>query len=141
MYTVKKYENRKLYLPSLKKGDIKKKGGYISSKELLLLRTESGVQVFDNKTGKDITQETVLSAINELAKEDSNVRDALIASFDEKATFMLTPKVMPEVKLEPVTVIPPLDVSSRVIQEEHELPENTIVAQEQSSGDEVFKGF
>ena len=63
MYTVKKYDNRKLYLPSLKEGNTKVKGRYISSRELLQLRKENGVIVLDNKTKQDITQDTVLSAI------------------------------------------------------------------------------
>ena len=139
MYLVKKYHNRKLYLPATTIEDKKIKGRYITSKQLLELDKEKGVKVIDNQTKSDITDETVLSAIYELAKVDSNVRSLILTSFSKEESFLTLPEFLFETKQKVTTeVIPALNVSERVIKEEVVIPENVPVAKPASEG---FTGF
>ena len=138
MYLVKKYHNRKLYLPAITVDDKKIKGRYITSKQLLELDKEKGVKVIDNQTKVDITDETLLSAIFELAKVDSNVRALVLTSFDKEESFLKLPTFLFETKEKSTEVIPVLNVSERIIKEEIIIPENIPVSKPASDG---FKGF
>ena len=141
MYLVKKYHNRKLYLPATTIEDKKIKGRYITSKQLLELDKEKGVKVIDNQTKSDITDETVLSAIYELAKVDSNVRSLILTSFSKEESFLTLPEFLFEtiVTQKPAEEKPGEEIHILgQIDPEEIVPGNVPVAKPASEG---FTGF
>ncbi len=140
MYIIKKYHNRKLYLPATSIEEKKISGRYITSKQLLELDKEKGVKVIDNQSKGDITDETILSAIYELAKSDTNIRALLLESFHDGEKVLATPTFLFEsVETEKTTTVTPaLNTSERVIKEEVKIPANTTVAEPAPGG---FSGF
>ena len=82
MITVKKYQNRKLYMPSIKTEEGKVPGKYITYSELLtFVKSGTKLQVIDDKTKMDITQKSIFNAIAERAEKDADLRDAVINNY------------------------------------------------------------
>lgn len=157
MYLVKKYRNRKLYLPASTIEDKKVSGRYITSYQLLELDKEKGVKVINDQTKEDITDETLLSAIFEFAKEDLILRDSLISAFRKDESLLPRPcflleavntvkktEATPTLNIKEKDAIETTATETPVIETpviENPVIENPVVETPVAEKSEVFNGF